>query len=403
MHLSTCFASALITTCLFLVACNSQPSSNARETLTSQPVVGGGCDGCELMYAGMPAQLHAVDTSAGWHETGQKLLITGTVYQLNGRTPAPGVILYYWQTDNQGLYSPGQGMDEEARRHGHIRGWVKTDQQGKYTIYTVRPAPYPNAADPAHIHLAVKEPNIINEYYIDEFVFDDDPLLTTPRRKAMENRGGSGILRVLISSDRQIAEHNITLGLNIPHYPASPHQDGQSSGLSIGEDCPSFAPYHAWGPDKGSRACPVCKYGRYQGILYFVGNYPDWPEIKEWLSFLEEESIARGKFLKVYFVYGNEKNYSPNRRQNELETIGRELGLKCLALTYIPALSDRKSEVYLTKINPDQANTFIIYSNISIVEKLISIQPTPENFQRIRSILEQTQSNYLDLSRPWDP
>ncbi len=52
---------------------------------------------------------------------------------------------------------------------------------------------------PAHIHTSIKEPNIDNEYYIDEFVFDDDKLLTGAKRKALENRGGSGVLRVLIS------------------------------------------------------------------------------------------------------------------------------------------------------------------------------------------------------------
>ena len=35
--------------------------------------------------------------------------------------------------------------------------------------------------------------DIENEYYIDEFVFDDDVLLTGAKRKALENRGGSGV------------------------------------------------------------------------------------------------------------------------------------------------------------------------------------------------------------------
>ena len=54
---------------------------------------------------------------------------------------------------------------------------------------------------------------------IDEFVFDDDILLTEEKRKKLENRGGSGILKVLNKGDLQIAAHNIILGLNIPNYP----------------------------------------------------------------------------------------------------------------------------------------------------------------------------------------
>ncbi len=263
------------------------------DTLPVNQLVGGGCDGCELMFADKPEIIKSVDTSAGWRENGQKLLVTGTVYQLDGVTPAPGVLIYYWQTDHTGYYSPTVGMDDQVKRHGHIRGWVKTDDNGKYSVYTIRPAPYPNRNIPAHIHISIKEPDITNEYYIDELVFDDDKLLTSDKRKKMENRGGSGVLRVLASGNLQVAEHNVILELNISNYPGK-LRSPIHSGLQIGEDSPSFTPYHGWGPDKGSRTCPVCKYGRYQGILFFVGNHPNWIEIKQWLLFLEKASITRG-------------------------------------------------------------------------------------------------------------
>ncbi|MEZ4904290.1 MAG: intradiol ring-cleavage dioxygenase [Spirosomataceae bacterium] len=191
----------------------------ASQWATAQKV-GGGCDGCELMYVGMPKTISSIDTSAGWAEKGQKLLITGTVYKIDGTTPAPDVIIYYWHTDAQGHYSPKGKMNEKAKRHGHIRGWVKTDKKGKYTIYTLRPAPYPDEQLPAHVHISIKEPSIKDEYYIDELVFDDDKLLIASQKKyPPENRGGSGILRTLISGSLQIAEHDIILGLHIPHYP----------------------------------------------------------------------------------------------------------------------------------------------------------------------------------------
>jgi protocatechuate 3,4-dioxygenase, beta subunit len=204
-----------------LTSCMAQSKDKTSASNKTEPnkIVGGGCDGCEIMFVGMPNMMDAVDTSAAWREAGQKLLLTGTVFNHDGKTSAPDVIIYYWQTDNNGFYSPKPGMDERAKRHGHIRGWVKTDSNGKYSIYTIIPGPYPNEDMPAHIHTSIKEPTIDNEYYIDEFVFDDDKLLTTEKRKALENRGGSGILKVLESGDLQIAEHNIILGLNIPNYP----------------------------------------------------------------------------------------------------------------------------------------------------------------------------------------
>lgn len=281
-----------------LTGCHGQtkPNTITSQTTDTKKLVGGGCDGCEIMYVGIPKNISSVDTSVGWTEKGQKLLVTGKVYKIDGKTPAPNIIIYYWQTDNNGFYAPRKGMDENAKRHGNIRGWVKTDEQGNYAIYTIRPTPYPNENIPAHIHTSIKEPNIENEYYIDEFVFDDDKILTGEKRKKLENRGGSGILRLLNKGTLQIAEHNIILGLNIPNYPDS-NKESQLSGLNIGEDQPSFIPFHAFGPDKGTRTCPVCKYGRYHGIVYFVGNNPNWTEIKSWLKFLDTESITREKYL----------------------------------------------------------------------------------------------------------
>ena len=384
-----------------LAGCHALPKADTQQAAGpgANGMVGGGCDGCELMYMGMPASINAVDTSAGWHEPGQKLLVTGTVLQPDGRTPAPNVIIYYWQTDQNGAYSPVAGLDKRVREHGHIRGWVKTGADGRYTLYTNRPGPYPGRDSPAHIHPSVKEPGIDPEYYIDDFVFDDDRLLTGAKRKALPNRGGSGILRVLHQGDLQVAERNIVLGLNIPNYPVKGSSEKQS-GRAIGEDSPSFMPTHAWGPDKGTRNCPVCKYGRYHGILYFVGRHPDWAEIRQWLTVLEQVSNSRDKYLKAYFVYGNEQGFSKEARKKELGQLGRELGLKKVALTFVPSLSDTASEADLNQINPDVQNTFVIYKNRNIVDKYIDLKPTPENIRLLSATLDKTQGAFFDLPEP---
>jgi protocatechuate 3,4-dioxygenase beta subunit len=380
---------------IVLAACNGQADTTQQKN--GNKITGGGCDGCELMYVGMPQDIPAVSTSPGWTAAGQKLVVTGTVFQLDGKTPAPGVIIYYWQTDHAGYYTPKAGMDKRAERHGYIRGWVKTDQQGHYTIQTIRPAPYPNDVLPAHIHLSIKEPDIDTEYYTDEINFDDDKLLIPYKKKhPFENRGGSGIVRVLREDSLQIAEHDIVLGLNIPAY-TKKLNNTIISGLSIGEDQPSFMPFHAYGPDKGTQTCPVCKYGRYHGIIYFVGNDPAWEEIKKWLLFLEEQSEQRKQYLKVYFVYGNDQAYNKEQRQQLLAALGTELGLVYTALTFVPSFSDTATEASLNKINPDVSNTFIIYKHRSIVDKFINLAPTPENFNIVTKALDRTRGNYFNL------
>jgi protocatechuate 3,4-dioxygenase beta subunit len=341
----------------------------------------------------MPADIDAIDTSAGWGLPAPKLLLTGTVYKRDGKTPAPGVILYYYQTDHTGVYANKPGLDRRVARHGYIRGWVKTDAAGRYSIYTIRPAPYRDGSEAAHIHPTILEPGIDNPYYIDEYVFDDDPLLTSAKRKAMQNRGGSGVLRLVKQGDFWIGERDIILGLNIPDYPDKAPATVQS-GLPAGHDQPSFTPRHAWGPDKGSKACPVCKYGRYQGILYFVGKDPNWEEIGAWLKFLDAESNARGKYLKAYFIYGGSTaNGSPVG--NTLASLGQRLGLQHVALTWVPSFTDETSDVHLSRISDKVENTFIIYRRSRIVETFVNISPSPAQFNIIRNVLDSNKGRYF--------
>jgi protocatechuate 3,4-dioxygenase beta subunit len=372
----------------FYVSCNGQANRQPNESVPA-----------------LWQNISSIDTSPGWVQHGQKILLTGIVMQPDGKTPAPDVVIYYYQTNTTGkyLHKPEEKRsmppNEMGQTHGYIRGWVKTDSLGRYFIYTVRPGVYPTKDAPAHVHITVKEPNNINEYYIDDFVFDDDKLANTAYRNKMENRGGSGVLRLVQKDSLFIGERNIVLGLNIPGYPLKSGNE-INSGRNIGEDVISFIPFHAWGPDKGTRTCPICKYGWYNGILYFVGNYPDWTEIKQWLVFLEKESIKREKFLKVYFIYGNEDGYNKTEREKELEKIGKELQLKKTALTFVPSFSDAESEIDLDRINPKAGNTFIIYKRSKVVDKYINLKPNQENFNLISKILDQTINEYFDLPKP---
>ena len=363
-------------------------------SLSQNTIIGGGCDGCELMYIGMPNNILATSYSPAWDSDGQKLLVTGKTLKTDG-SPVADVIIYYWQTDNTGYYTPKDYLDSNVKRHGYIRGWVKSDSQGNYAIYTIKPKAYPNRDIPAHIHLSIKEAKVKNEYYVDNLVFNYDPLLTTAKRNKLENRGGSGILRTLVSEDTLIAEHNIIIGLNIPNYPSQ--KTTKTSGLQIGENFPSITPNHAWGVDIGKTTCPVCRYGRYFGIMYFV-NEIGLQEVKKWLLELEKQSQNRGHYLKVYLIYANEKDYSFNKRNTELEKLGKELKLKKTALTFVPSFNDKKSDIYLTKINTNMNNTFIIFKNRNIIGKFTNFEASQENYLKINKLLDENHGKYSKLT-----
>lgn len=140
--------------------------------------------------------------------------IEGRVMQADGRTPAAGVVIYAHQTNAEGLYANGTDESEWSRRNGRLRGWVKTDAEGRYAFDTIKPAPYPDRTMPAHVHLMIGEPGR-RPYYIDDIVFDGEFGVTPAYRKRQQLRGGSGIVSLKRGPDgRWIARRDIVLELH---------------------------------------------------------------------------------------------------------------------------------------------------------------------------------------------
>jgi len=177
-------------------------------------LVGGPCDGCELIHVGRPKSPGASLRLAPEGEPGEPLVLEGLILHADGRTPAAGVVLYLHQTDARGQYAGGKGR---ARRHGRLRGWLQTGADGAYSIHTIRPVAYPGRDIPAHIHATVLEPGR-NEYYLDDYVFSDDPLLASDYATRAKNRGGSGVLRLERRDGTWHGRRDIVLGRNIPGY-----------------------------------------------------------------------------------------------------------------------------------------------------------------------------------------
>ena len=213
VKLASVFAVTLPASLLLNRSCEAQ---TARERASSR--VGGYCDGCEGIYEGLPDKLSWQTAIASASEPGEPLEMSGLIYRRDGKTPAPNVILYVYHTDATGYYTPAPAATGNARHHGHLRGWMKTNERGEYRFTSIKPAPYPNRSIPAHIHPIIKEPDK-NEYYIDEYRFDDDPLLTREERSKEEKRGGSGIIRLTKNSNGVwVGKRDITLGLNVVNY-----------------------------------------------------------------------------------------------------------------------------------------------------------------------------------------
>lgn len=173
----------------------------------------GRCDGCEAVFEYRDKKLTSVDTLPDFEKYDPKIKLTGIIYQPDGKTPAPGVILYVYHTNPEGKYPKKGDETGLAKKQGYIRGWVKTDSNGRYTIYTFLPGSY--GSGEAHIHTTVLEPNG-KYYYIDDFNFEGDPNFnTTLVRKKW---GGSGITELREEGDILWGKRDIILGLNVLNY-----------------------------------------------------------------------------------------------------------------------------------------------------------------------------------------
>ena len=189
--------------------------ANSQET--KPRLVGGPCEGCEAVFEYGDRKLTDVDTLPEFADAENKLKVTGTIYKPDGKTPAEDVILYIHHTDAGGVYPTRRDEKGWAKRHGYLRGWIKTGSDGSFTFYTQMPGTYPSRSEPAHIHPYILEPDG-KYYWLGSYFFEGDPLLQ-PKHGDEALRGGeSGIVKPVMKDGILTVERNFVLGKNVEGY-----------------------------------------------------------------------------------------------------------------------------------------------------------------------------------------
>jgi len=86
---------------------------------------------------------------------------------------------------------------------GYLRGWMKTDANGKYEFETIRPAAYDtHDPGPAHIHYTIQHAEY-PEYWLTGLWFSDDPRIASYLDK-VERDGGFSNITTLTKDDNNI-------------------------------------------------------------------------------------------------------------------------------------------------------------------------------------------------------
>ena len=146
---------------------------------------------------------------AGDDEPGERMIVSGAVFDSQGVKALSGVTVFIFQTDAAGYYSDG-GMDETNAR---LCGLMVTDESGRYRFETIRPAHYATGGPPAHIHYRVWGPGISRQSAT--LNFEGDPLLGKQGQDASSNpswatirpvaRRADGVL--LVTRDLRVRTH----------------------------------------------------------------------------------------------------------------------------------------------------------------------------------------------------
>jgi len=177
--------------CLTLNSC-SQTTKKTDNTLKSDSTIEitnqENCNWCGTSEA--PENVSWKTVIPPKEELGEKLIISGIIYFPDGKTPAKDIVVYVHHTNNEGIYPKKGNETGNGKYHGYLRGWMKTNSNGKYEFETIKPLPYhSHGGEPAHIHYNIRGVDY-PEYWITALWFADDRRVTDEYLKSVKRSGG---------------------------------------------------------------------------------------------------------------------------------------------------------------------------------------------------------------------
>ncbi|MBV8089279.1 MAG: protocatechuate 3,4-dioxygenase, partial [Alphaproteobacteria bacterium] len=143
--------------------------------------------------ANAPKRKRGESTALG-NTKGDRVRITGKVYDLSSKKTIGGAMLDVWQAATNGLY---ENQDEKQPDY-NLRGRFQADEDGTFDLVALLPTPYPVPTDgpvgqlmklarrqpnrPAHIHFIVSAPDyetlVTQVFKKGDGTIDVDPVFT---------------------------------------------------------------------------------------------------------------------------------------------------------------------------------------------------------------------------------
>jgi protocatechuate 3,4-dioxygenase, beta subunit len=163
---------------------------------------------------------------------GERIVVNGKVLNENGQA-IPNTLIEIWQANAAGRYVHKVDQHDAPIDPNFLgTGRVRTDADGNYKFYTIKPGAYPwgnhhNAWRPNHIHFSLFGANITNRL-VTQMYFPGDPLLQyDPLYLGVPLRGRE---LLVAKFDLEATEPNFALGYRfdfILRGPNSTHFENQ--------------------------------------------------------------------------------------------------------------------------------------------------------------------------------
>jgi protocatechuate 3,4-dioxygenase beta subunit len=170
------FAAALVT----LLVTTAAPAAQDTEFIRA----------LERAQQSRPAAVSTTARIAPPGEPGVPLVVHGRAFAADRTSPLADAVVFAYHTDREGLYDR-KGSPAHSWR---LRGWAKTDAEGRFEFRTIRPGSYPGTRIAQHIHFTVFTPSG-ERYHAGELHFEDDGFVSESERSASARDGEFGAVR----------------------------------------------------------------------------------------------------------------------------------------------------------------------------------------------------------------
>jgi protocatechuate 3,4-dioxygenase beta subunit len=181
-----------------LVACTGKPRNEPAPAPPTAPAASTATPASPAASASAAGSATATALRAG-----MPLDLRVRLVRANGE-PARNIAARVFHTDAEGYYLKNPDGSEAGGEHARLSFVVRTDADGRFTLRTILPAPYPSGGPPAHVHLNVPPEHRDSDLTI---MLDSDPKLDRERIARMAR---TSIGRVRLEGDVAICEATLT-------------------------------------------------------------------------------------------------------------------------------------------------------------------------------------------------